>query len=126
MSLQLSTVNLLLYYMVKSRYTCLGDSKNFIMANPMQTPLAVMLVLPFYTFEKTRVNLSVNNHSLHLNPWFITGFVDAEGSFILKIRKSPKYKRVERLNLSSQLAFIKKICVYWSKFKFIEVVQLEE
>jgi hypothetical protein len=69
MSLQFCTVNLLLYYMVKSRYTCLGDSKNFITSIPMQTPLTVMLVLPFYTFENTtRVDLSVNNPSLQLNP----------------------------------------------------------
>lgn len=121
MSLQLCTVNLLLYYMVKSRYTCLGDSNNFIIANPMQTPLAEMLALPFYTFDNTtRVDLSVNNPSLHLNPWFITGFVDAEGSFILKIRKSPKYKagwKVEpvfSIGLHKKdLRILEQIQIYW-------------
>lgn len=54
--------------MVKSRYTCLGDSENFIMANRI-TPLAAMLTLPFYISDNTRIaGLAVNNPSLHLNP----------------------------------------------------------
>lgn len=27
-----------------------------------------------------------------ISPWFIIGFIDVEGSFILKISKSSKYK----------------------------------
>ena len=27
-----------------------------------------------------------------LDPWFITGFVDGEGSFIIRVRKTPKYR----------------------------------
>jgi hypothetical protein len=27
-----------------------------------------------------------------LNPWFITGIVDGEGSFMIKFRKHPKYR----------------------------------
>jgi hypothetical protein len=29
--------------------------------------------------------------SFALNPWFVTGFTDAEGSFMIRIRKSPRY-----------------------------------
>ena len=28
-----------------------------------------------------------------IDPWFITGFVDAEGSFIIKMSKSLNYKK---------------------------------
>jgi hypothetical protein len=31
------------------------------------------------------------NESCSLNPFFVTGFVDGEGSFILKVSKSPRY-----------------------------------
>ena len=34
--------------------------------------------------EGTSSNINVN-FSQNLNPWFITGFTDAEGSFILNI-----------------------------------------
>jgi hypothetical protein len=26
------------------------------------------------------------------NPWFITGFIDAEGSFMIQVRKNSKYR----------------------------------
>ena len=37
-------------------------------------------------------NLSGNILQKTLNPWFITGFTDAEGSFMCNMIKKPKYK----------------------------------
>lgn len=35
---------------------------------------------------------AVSNHPSLLNPFFVTGFTDAEGSFILSINRSSRYK----------------------------------
>ena len=42
------------------------------------------------TFEDN--NLIINNKYTQLEPWFITGFADAEGCFLVIIRKAPKNK----------------------------------
>ena len=34
-----------------------------------------------------------NKSNCALDPWFITGFVDGEGSFIIRVRKNSKYRR---------------------------------
>lgn len=42
----------------------------------------------------------VSEGSNSLNPWFITGFVDAEGTFVIKVSKSPRSRagwRVEAI-----------------------------
>jgi hypothetical protein len=33
-----------------------------------------------------------SNVKNNLNPWFITGFADAESSFVVSVRKNPKFK----------------------------------
>ena len=53
------------------------------------------LRIPSNQINKSRKYTSIaTNQSLHsvLNPWFITGFVDAEGSFLIIISKDKKYK----------------------------------
>ncbi len=37
-------------------------------------------------------NLDVEVTSCALHPWFITGFVDGEGSFMIRVRKNSKYR----------------------------------
>ena len=44
-----------------------------------------------------------------LNPWFVTGFTDAEGSFILSISPSSRYKAYKRHSLLSNCFCILKI-----------------
>ena len=68
----------------------------------------------------SKVRLYSTNLTSHLNPWFITGFADAEGSFILKISKSPKYKagwKVEpvfSIGLHvKDLRILEQIQIYW-------------
>lgn len=34
----------------------------------------------------------LNNENSNLDPWFISGFVDAEGAFMVRVRKNSKYK----------------------------------
>lgn len=41
-------------------------------------------------------NLISNNSTLINEPWFITGFADAEGSFIIVSRKTLKSKLIKR------------------------------
>jgi hypothetical protein len=45
-------------------------------------------------FESTQSNLNSDSSLSHkkLNPWFVTGFTDAEGSFALGLYKNNKYK----------------------------------
>jgi hypothetical protein len=33
-----------------------------------------------------------NNSENNINPWFLTGFIDAEGCFQISIRQDKKYK----------------------------------
>uniref|UniRef100_UPI0022FD92F1 hypothetical protein n=1 Tax=Drechslerella dactyloides TaxID=74499 RepID=UPI0022FD92F1 len=42
-------------------------------------------------FYSLNVELSSSNKSI-LHPWFVTGFIDAEGSFMVVVRKSSKYR----------------------------------
>ena len=41
---------------------------------------------------KNYSTLSKTNLDSKLNPWFVTGFIDAEGCFIILILKDPKNK----------------------------------
>ena len=40
----------------------------------------------------TRADICDNLQAYNINPWFITGFTDAEGSFVIKLTKSNSYK----------------------------------
>lgn len=42
-----------------------------------------------------------------LNPWFITGFTDAEGSFILGIYKNNKYKTAHQVQLIFKISSLR-------------------
>lgn len=47
----------------------------------------------FYTVTLSNINkrmLSLNQGSTLINPWFITGFIDAEGCFSVRVRKTTK------------------------------------
>ena len=70
--------------------------------------------------DSNKVILYSTNLTSYINPLFITGFVDAEGSFILKITKSYKYKagwKVEpvfSIGLHSKdLRILEQIQNYW-------------
>lgn len=43
-------------------------------------------------FYSTRVEVCDNLQASSINPWFITGFVDAEGSFSIKLSKNSSYR----------------------------------
>ena len=50
--------------------------------------------------EVPALTSAATEESSSLNPWFTTGFVDGEGSFILKVSKAPRYRtgwRVEAI-----------------------------
>ena len=41
--------------------------------------------------------ISINNNSMKLNPWFISGFTDAEGCFTIKVQPNAKLKTKWRI-----------------------------
>ena len=49
-------------------------------------------VRPYSTSISDINNISTNDNTFNTSPWFVTGFTDAEGSFITKISKSDKYR----------------------------------
>lgn len=51
---------------------------------------------------------SSKNGQFKLNPWFITGFVDAEGSFTISVIKDPRYKAGFRVEAIFSIALHKK------------------
>ena len=71
------------------RYTLLGFERNYQIKNPSK-----QLNKSYYSTIINKQNLFNNtNISLFtLNPWWITGFADAEGSFIISIRQDNKRK----------------------------------
>ena len=44
-----------------------------------------------------------NNINNNINPWFLTGFIDAEGSFQISIRQDKKYKTNWRTSVTFQI-----------------------
>jgi hypothetical protein len=49
--------------------------------------------IPYYASYKSDTNkLTIKGIADQLNPLIIVGFVDAEGSFIIRIRKNPKFR----------------------------------
>ncbi len=45
-----------------------------------------------YSTLKVRNYSSSSSNNYYLNPWFITGLLDAEGSFVITILNNPRYK----------------------------------
>jgi len=45
---------------------------------------------------------------MQLNPYWVTGFIDGEGSFIIIIRKYPKYKTGWRVDTEFKIGLHKK------------------
>nr|YP_009391114.1 cytochrome b [Esteya vermicola]ARV88381.1 cytochrome b [Esteya vermicola] len=56
----------------------------------------------------TKVKTQLNHITYKLNPWFITGFVDAEGSFSIIVIKDPRYKAGYRVEAIFSIALHKK------------------
>lgn len=55
--------------------------------NPFELPLLNTVIL-----LSSGVHQKWNNCEMKLNPHYVTGFVDAEGSFTISINQSLKYK----------------------------------
>ena len=61
--------------------------------NLVINPLPYLIIRRQYTTELSNSCCKVNNRdNLLLDPWFITGFTDAEASFLVVFQKSPKAK----------------------------------
>lgn len=54
--------------------------------------------------EDVNSKIGKNLEGLKLNPWFITGFTDAEGSFMLSFLKNPKIKSGWQIQSIFQIA----------------------
>jgi len=66
--------------LVHLKHTLMGFERNY------QTKIPSDQVLQRRCYSST-----TTSQSFPLNPLFITGFTDAEGSFMIRIRKSPRY-----------------------------------
>ena len=76
------------------RYTLMGFERNY-----QFKVLSKQLNKQKFSFS-TLTNNSVNNF---INPWFLTGFIDAEGCFQISIRYDKKYKTNWRISLTFQI-----------------------
>ena len=105
------------------RYTLMGFERNYQIIIPSNLQLKITK-RQYYTKltqseSLTKDIISNNCNSNKIDPSFITGFVDAEGSFMLNILKSSAYRqgwKVQPMFLITQhvrdLDLIKKIKVY--------------
>ena len=64
------------------RCTLMGFERNY----QVKIPSNQVLKIRHYS------SITIPGQSCDLNPWFVTGFTDAEGSFMIRIRNSPRYK----------------------------------
>jgi hypothetical protein len=62
---------LIKYYLIKLRYTLMGFERNY----QVKIPSKQLICKNYSTF----------NYLSQINPWFWTGLIDAEGSFIVTI-----------------------------------------
>jgi hypothetical protein len=65
------------------RYTLMGFERNY----QVKIPSNQIIQRQFYSIETT-----TNKSTQLIEPWFLTGFTDAEGCFLVIIRKSKKNK----------------------------------
>ena len=125
----------------------LGDSENYVVSlqtnyffsftfyNYIISSYIILHILKLYTsrvriqpnnsrqvtcYKPSSRSLSNSTNNYSISPYFITGFVDAEGSFMLKINKSDKYKAgwkiepVFTIGLHKKdLSILKEIQAYW-------------
>ena len=66
------------------RYTLTGFERNY----PIRNPSNQFFNKRSYFFIALKPSVSKSS----FNPWFITGLIDAEGSFMVRIRKNSKYR----------------------------------
>jgi hypothetical protein len=83
-------------YKSKLRCTLMGFERNY----RIKIPSKQLNMLSFSTLIDNKNQF--NNLSL-LNPWFLTGLVDAEGCFLIDVRQDAKYKVKWRVSCSFQL-----------------------
>ena len=70
------------------RCTLMGFERNY----QVKIPSKQVINKRFYSSAVERsLSSKYNLNYLNLNPWFITGFIDAEGSFIISIIKTPRF-----------------------------------
>ena len=75
------------------RCTLTGFERNYqvkILSNQIRLPL--LREFSSISSESLIQNPALDKSSCALDPWFITGFVDGEGSFMIRVRKNPKYR----------------------------------
>ena len=78
---------------IQLRCTLTGFARNYqmkILSNQICLPI-------FREFSSISSQSSIKNPEVEvtscaLHPWFITGFVDGEGSFMIRVRRKPKYR----------------------------------
>lgn len=84
------------------RYTLMGFERNYqikILSNQIN-------ILRTYTSIATHKPIIV--HKSIMNPWFLTGFADAEGSFSILIQFNDKYKTNWRIKAIFAIGLHKK------------------
>jgi hypothetical protein len=62
----------------------------------------------FSKFYTTSINLEEKNYLDNLNSYYITGFVDGEGSFIVSINPNSRYKTGYRVKATFSIGLHKK------------------
>ena len=103
---------------IQLRYTLTGFVRNY----PIKI-LSNQVCLPFFRkFSSISSKPSVKNpdaevKSCTLHPWFITGFIDGEGSFMIKVRKRPQY----RLGFTVEALF--SIALHKKDIKILQEIQ---
>ena len=78
---------------IQLRCTLMGFARNHrikILSN--QICLSLFRGFSSISSQSSIKNPVVEEKSCVLNPWFITGFVDGEGSFMIRIKKKFKFK----------------------------------
>lgn len=73
-----------IYPIIRLRCTLTGFERNYQVRNPSNQ------FLNKRSYSSIALKSSASKFSF--NPWFITGLVDAEGSFMVRIRKNSKYR----------------------------------
>lgn len=87
-------------YSIRLRCTLTGFERNY----QVRTLSNQFLNKRFYSSASKPPLVSESN----FNPWFITGLVDAEGSFMVRIRKNSKYRTGWNVVAIFSIAFDKK------------------
>lgn len=75
------------------RYTLTGSERNYQIKTP-SNQICLALTRKFSSLSPTSSikDSAVEVRSCAFHPWFLTGFVDGEGSFMIKVRRNPKYR----------------------------------